>query len=102
MTRKKTTAPKPANSISMATDGALTITMPDGKPIAADLITLKLTAEEVERKHGAKAGWIPTAAFAADLAAAFAPHVPGCTVTIAYQLWTELDRIWIEVKKNTP
>lgn len=93
---------KPITNARQLTDGTLQLVLPGGDRATVDLITIKLASEEVERKHATGAGWVATAAFMVDLSTAYAPYVPGCTPTMAYQLWEAVLDEWLELKKNTP
>lgn len=86
-------------------DGTLAISVRSGdstRELTLDLLTLKLAAEPVESKHNIEAGWTPTPAFLADLCGAYAPHIEGCTPTLAYHVWQLMLNEWIELKKNMP
>ncbi len=69
-----------------------------------DLLVLKLTCEEMESKHGLTAdlqGKIrPTSQFLADLSRSLQADVPGCTPTIAWQLWLASFGAIERLKKN--
>lgn len=82
------------------------VTDPDGErqERSIDLLTLKLTCEDCEARNGLQAdsqGRIrPTAKFLSDLAKSLQGDVPGCTPTIAWQLWLASFGAMERLKKN--
>ncbi|MGH8743516.1 MAG: hypothetical protein ACREUY_04480 [Burkholderiales bacterium] len=71
-----------------------------------DVLLLRLTCEEAETLHNLplndSGAYKPTAAFLADLAKRIEElGVPGCTASVAYQLWVASATEIESLKKNT-
>lgn len=88
-------------------DGNLTFTIrkADGteNQVSIDLLILRLTCEQCEDQHKltTKDGRIvPTTEFLVDLAGRLNPHIPGCTPSLAWQLWNCSIEQMDNLKKN--
>ena len=90
-------------------EGTIRFKLRDGEQTtdhAIDLLVLKLVCEECERLHDLKpddSGVLQyTAQFLYDLAGKLSGlGVPGCTPTMAYQLWHAAAMGMSDLKKNT-
>ena len=102
MTKRKARPVRKTGTDITLTDATLPIVLPSGKRLAIDLLTARMAAEPVERKHNVKEGYVPTLEFWTDMAAALSPLVPGCTPTWASQIWGRIIDAWLELKKNMP
>lgn len=102
---KKRLPAKPA--IPTIGDGTVSVKVKggahDGETLSLDLINLILAIEPVEAAHKVAAGFKANPKFTTDLATAFrSAGVPGCTPTMAYDLWCFARNAWYELKKDTP
>lgn len=92
--------------LSVIDDGSLTVKVrrADGteQTHTLDVMQARLAAQLVEKKHGAdQPEWTASAEFLADLAQAFEGiGLPGCTPTVAYQVWHRTAELWTDLKKN--